>query len=471
MKILVTGASGLVGQALGIALTRQGHELVVVSRAESQRLAKELPYPFCHHIQVDFARGGVERPEDLQSLEDVEVVINLMGENIGQGPWSEERKKAFWQSRVEATKNLRQAWSRLPNSRLRLYIGASAVGYYGDTGNKSVDESSEAGTGFLSELTQAWEAAHQEWQSLPISPRVTRLRLGVVHALQGGALATLAQVIRLGGAVALGSGDQLVSWVDLEDVVGVVEWLLAQERNQILPVYNVVSPEVLTHKKWMQAIAEAMDAWMWPMGLPSFVARMALRQQADMFLLSQGVKPQALLQQGYPFRRQRLSESLGPVKKAFSIGRHYFQAQQWIAAPLEQVFPFFADAKNLERMTPEFLHFKIRSQSTPQIEKGTEFVYTIKIHGVPVKWRTLITRWEPPYLFADNQEQGPYHTWYHEHEFEALAGGTLMTDRVHYSLPLEPLGHLAAGWMVHQDVRKIFSYRRQVISDYFAKTR
>ena len=467
MKILLTGASGLVGQALGIALARKGHELVVISRASSEHVSRELPYPFIQHIKVDLSQGSIDQPELLSGLEDVTVVINLMGENIGEGRWTPERKKAFWQSRVNATRHLRQAWQKLPKSQLRLYIGASAIGYFGDTGNNQVDESAPMGRGFLSELTQAWEQAHQEWQNLEPAPRVTCLRFGVIHALHGGALATLAKVMRWGGGLAFAPGDQRISWVDLVDVVGVIEWLLEQNPARIKPVYNVVSPENISHRRWMQAVAEATRAWMWPTLMPQFLSKLILQEQSDMFLFSQSVKPKALLDQGYPFRRAHLSESLEPIRQAFTKGRHYFQARQWIAAPLERVFPFFTDAKNLERMTPEFLHFKIRWQSTPQIEKGTEFVYTIKIHGLPVKWRTLITRWEPPFLFADNQEQGPYHTWYHEHEFESLAGGTLMTDRVYYQLPLEPWGHFAAGWLVHKDVQNIFAYRRQVIYDYF----
>jgi len=140
-----------------------------------------------------------------------------------------------------------------------------------------------------------------------------------------------------------------------------------------------------------------------------------------------------------------------------------------LAAPLEKVFYFFSDAKNLEKLTPPWLNFKVLSQSTPKIEEGTLLDYQLKIRGFPLKWRTRIELWQPNKAFIDTQLKGPYQKWYHLHAFSSEANGTQtrMRDEVLYRLPLGYAGDLAAGWYVDRDVRAIFRYRVKSISDIF----
>jgi len=141
--------------------------------------------------------------------------------------------------------------------------------------------------------------------------------------------------------------------------------------------------------------------------------------------------------------------------------------QQYIPKPINEVFDFFSEAKNLEKITPPFLNFNISSISTPQIQKGTEIVYQLKIHGVPVTWKTDIAYWNPPYEFVDNQRKGPYSLWNHTHSFSKLANGTLMRDRVIYKIPLGFLSELTVKSWVENDVQKIFKFRREVIHQFF----
>ncbi len=142
-------------------------------------------------------------------------------------------------------------------------------------------------------------------------------------------------------------------------------------------------------------------------------------------------------------------------------------SDQWVPQDLKRVFDFFSDATNLEKLTPEFLNFKVLSMSTPQIGEGTEIHYKLKVHGFPVRWTSRITDWEKPNAFSDIQISGPYRYWCHRHIFDAENGGTWVRDRVHYMPPFGFLGRAIAGKMVGDDVEKIFRYRQQVIGELF----
>ena len=140
-------------------------------------------------------------------------------------------------------------------------------------------------------------------------------------------------------------------------------------------------------------------------------------------------------------------------------GVHVLERAQRLEGPPEHVFPFFADAANLERITPPWLGFRVLS---PRVEmrEGTLIEYRLRLHGVPVRWRTRIDLWDPPHRFVDRQLSGPYRLWHHTHTFEPDgAGGTLMRDVVRYALPLGPLGALAHRLLVRRDLARIFDFR------------
>lgn len=134
---------------------------------------------------------------------------------------------------------------------------------------------------------------------------------------------------------------------------------------------------------------------------------------------------------------------------------------------LESVFPFFADAANLERITPPELKFRIRSQLPVAMRKGAVIEYTIRLFGIPLKWRTLITSWNPPYRFEDMQVSGPYRKWLHTHSFRRDGNDTVMVDRVVYAIPFGLLGRLVHP-LIRRQLARIFDYRAQVISVIFA---
>lgn len=135
--------------------------------------------------------------------------------------------------------------------------------------------------------------------------------------------------------------------------------------------------------------------------------------------------------------------------------------------PLRQVFPFFADPRNLERLTPDSLRFHILGDPGPA-HAGQVIDYRLRVHGLPLRWRTLISRWDPPHAFTDVAVHSPYGFWHHEHRFQALGRRTRMTDTVLYALPCAPLGDWLAGALVRRDVEAIFAHRSRVVGTLFA---
>jgi ligand-binding SRPBCC domain-containing protein len=150
---------------------------------------------------------------------------------------------------------------------------------------------------------------------------------------------------------------------------------------------------------------------------------------------------------------------------------HTLRREQWIPRPIDEVFAFFADARNLEEITPPWLGFRIQAMSSGAVSTGTEIRYRLRLHGIPIFWRTGIRQWQPPYRFVDVQRSGPYKLWHHTHRFEAHGSQTRMIDIVRYRLPFGLLGRLVHTLKVRGDVRRIFDYRRQRIEELFAETR
>lgn len=148
-------------------------------------------------------------------------------------------------------------------------------------------------------------------------------------------------------------------------------------------------------------------------------------------------------------------------------GEHLLAVTTHVPRERSRVFEFFADARNLERITPSFLSFRIRTPLPIEMAWGTIIDYRLKLSGVPLRWRTEITEWNPPKAFTDTQVRGPYHTWVHRHSFEEAEGGTTMTDQVRFRLPGWPVGNVALPF-VRRRLRRIFEYRGRRIRELLA---
>ena len=143
-----------------------------------------------------------------------------------------------------------------------------------------------------------------------------------------------------------------------------------------------------------------------------------------------------------------------------------FQSELWLPLPPEELFPFFADAANLDAITPPWLHFHIVTSPPIEMREGALIDYKLRVRAVPLRWRTRINVWQPPHRFVDEQIRGPYRQWIHEHMFEARDGGTLARDVVHYAVPFDFISH---RWLVRPDVEKIFPFRQEALRARFGR--
>ena len=147
--------------------------------------------------------------------------------------------------------------------------------------------------------------------------------------------------------------------------------------------------------------------------------------------------------------------------------RRVLHVEQFIPRPLEEVFAFFSDAGNLERITPPWLKFSIQTLVPIEMRVGAVIDYRLRVHGLPMRWRSRISTWVPPRRFVDEQVRGPYKVWIHEHRFEEVPGGVRVTDRVEYRAPGGPLEPLVHALFVRPDVQRIFAYRRRALAEIF----
>ncbi|MGB7588307.1 MAG: SRPBCC family protein [Solirubrobacterales bacterium] len=146
---------------------------------------------------------------------------------------------------------------------------------------------------------------------------------------------------------------------------------------------------------------------------------------------------------------------------------HHLERRQRVKAPIDRAFDFYTDTLNLKPLTPPWVHFEVTSPMPVSMEAGTLLDYKLRLHGVPVRWRTRIETWEPPVGFVDTQVSGPYSLWEHTHVFERDGdGATVIHDRVRYALPLGPLGAIAHRLFVRRDLERIFDYRRDAVAEH-----
>lgn len=293
MKVLVTGASGLVGSALVPLLTAGGHTVA--------RLVRSPPRPSVAEVQWNPETGIRE----IASLEGMDAVVHLAGENIAGGRWTAERKARIRDSRVTGTRTLCETLARLARPP-KVLVSASAIGYYGDRGGEVLRETSAPGLGFLPEVCRAWEEATEPAAQKGI--RVVLLRIGVVLSPAGGALAKMLFPFKLGAGGIIGSGQQYMSWIGLDDIIGAIHHTLMTDALQG-PV-NVVAPRPVTNRDFTKTLGRVLGRpTLFPM--PAFAARLAFGEMADALLLaSTRVEPARLMAANYAFRHPDLEGAL-----------------------------------------------------------------------------------------------------------------------------------------------------------------
>jgi uncharacterized protein (TIGR01777 family) len=293
MKILLTGASGLIGTALLPALTNKGHECLQLVRNSSQASPSKIFW--------NPEAGTI----DAAALEGLDAVIHLAGENVAEGKWTVEKKARIRDSRVQGTTLISETLAGLL-SKPKVLIAASAIGFYGNRGAEMLNEKSASGNDFLSNVCREWELATKAAAEAGV--RVVNLRFGVVLSEEGGALAKMLTPFRLGVGGRVGDGKQYMSWIALDDVVGAI--IHALEDEKMNGAVNAVAPRAVTNTEFTKALGGALSRpTIFP--VPAFALRLAFGEMADALLLSSTrVEPAKLLSAGYKFQYPELSGAL-----------------------------------------------------------------------------------------------------------------------------------------------------------------
>jgi uncharacterized protein (TIGR01777 family) len=293
MRIAVTGASGLIGTRLAELLAAGGHTVVRVVRREPDG---DSPDAFW-----DPAAGHI----DAAKLEGLDAVVHLAGENVGAGRWTEERKKAILRSRADGTALLSTTLSKLEKPP-RVLVSASAVGFYGDRGAEYLTENSEAGSGFLAEVCKAWEDT--SLPAIEAGVRVVNTRFGVVLSGAGGALPRMVTPFRFGLGGVIGSGQQYVSWISLDDAVGVIYHCMLTEA--LSGPVNATAPTPVTNRELTRTLGRVLRR---PtlIPLPAFVVDLVLGEMGRALLLdSARVIPEHLVATRFRFLHPLLDTAL-----------------------------------------------------------------------------------------------------------------------------------------------------------------
>jgi uncharacterized protein (TIGR01777 family) len=293
MKVLISGATGMVGSKLYMSLLAKRHRLIRIARSVPKAAGNDLVW------------DGKTVPADVSRFEGFDAVVHLAGESIASGRWTEARKKRIRDSRLGPTENFSKILASLKNPP-KVFVAASAIGYYGNRGAETLDESSAPGSGFLADVCQGWEAATKPASDKGI--RVANLRFGIILSATGGALKKMLPPFRYGVGGQLGSGEQYMSWVALDDVIGAIE--AAIENPALSGPVNVVAPNPVPNKEFTAALGAALNR---PtiFAVPEFAARLAFGEMADALLLASArVVPKKLQAAGYAFRQPKIEEAL-----------------------------------------------------------------------------------------------------------------------------------------------------------------
>ena len=294
LTVAITGASGLVGTALADFLSTGGHRIIRISRSGGDG-----------SVRWDPATGELE----LARLEGLDAIVHLAGENIAAARWSERQKGRIRGSRVVGTRGLIESLARLSEPPATL-VSASAIGFYGDRGERAVSEEDGPGDGFLAETCVEWEAEAVRAERL-LGARVVRARFGIVLSPRAGALAKMLPVFRLGAGGRIGNGRQMMSWVALDDVVGALHHILMD--TELAGPCNVTAPGAESNAGFARTLGGVLRRpAMAP--LPAPLARIAFGEMADEMLLSGArVLPARLEATGYAFRYPTLESALRHV--------------------------------------------------------------------------------------------------------------------------------------------------------------
>lgn len=297
-KILITGASGMVGTRLTELLLKKGYEVNTLGRQTTDdRPQKNAVAQFAWNIDKEII--------DAKAFEGVSAIIHLAGAGVADKRWSDERKKEIIDSRVKGAKLIFD-FLKKNKHEVKTFISASAVGYYGDCEDEIVTEERKAGEGFLAEVCKQWEQSAKQFSKLGI--REVRCRIGIVLSKTGGALPELTKTIPLGVASYFGKSNLYYPWVHIDDVCGIM--IHALENESVNGAYNATAPLPLPMKDLMKEILLAKKSKSVLVPAPPFAIKLALGEMSEMLLSSQRCSAGKILESGYKFRFAKIEDAL-----------------------------------------------------------------------------------------------------------------------------------------------------------------
>jgi uncharacterized protein (TIGR01777 family) len=294
MRILITGASGLIGKALQRSFAEKGYEMLLASRGEPKN---------ANEIQWTVEDGF--REEDLSRLEGLDAVVHLAGEGIAGLRWTDDKKRAIRDSRVNGTRNLVNTLADL-KQKPKVLIAGSAMGFYGDRGDEILTETSRPGDTFLSDVCKEWEMESRRAEDSGI--RTVLLRTSIVLSKDGGALATMLTPFKFGVGGVVGSGKQWMSWVSLDDVIDIINYAI--EHESLRAAVNVASPNPVTNEEFTKTLGDVLYRPTF-LPLPEFAVNLVFGEMGDALLIdSTRVEPKRLQEAGYKFKFSDLKSAL-----------------------------------------------------------------------------------------------------------------------------------------------------------------
>lgn len=292
-SILVTGGTGLIGTSLCNLLRDKGYTVLILSRTKVDK-----PNTFYWSLEDHYI--------DTEAIVEADYIIHLAGAGIADKRWTNERKRILIDSRVESGNILFEKVKEL-NPNLKGFISASAVGYYGATTSKKIyKENDTPGNDFASAVCIAWEKAVNQFSALNI--RTVILRTGVVFSNKGGALEKLSQPIKLGVGAALGSGEQYIPWIHVDDLCNM--YVEAIENKELEGIYNAVAPEHITNKSLTKFIAKKLKKPLWLPNIPAFVMKLILGEMSVILLEGSRVSSEKIVSTGFKFKYPTLTKAL-----------------------------------------------------------------------------------------------------------------------------------------------------------------
>lgn len=297
MNVLITGGSGLIGAALTRSLLADGHLVWALTRRDPATVPAKDGLTLVRWDGRTTSGWG-------ELVSRMDALVNLAGENLSKWPWTKAQKQRFWDSRLDAGKAVTEAL-RAASPRPKVLIQSSGINYYGLRGD-AADESTSPGEDFLARLAVAWEASTQEVEQMGVRRCV--IRQAVVLAPRGGLFPLMALPVRLFVGGTLGSGRQAVPWIHLDDEVGALRFLLANE--QASGAYNLIAPQATSNADFYKALAKALHRPYW-FPTPAFLLRLALGEMSVLVLEGRYSRPKRLLEAGYRFQVESAEEACG----------------------------------------------------------------------------------------------------------------------------------------------------------------